>query len=414
MNRRHFLKAGVAAGAGAVASPGWAGAFEMYPSGFDQGSMWLPASPDFKTRHVVLVILGNGARRKDVLHDPTMAPALRRLMAEGTVFSDDYGETATLHGPMVSELLTGHPAPEQRPTFPTWQEMVRKHHASGPLDSFILQSQSYFGGFSWDVKNYSRHPDYGARYGATSLTMNNVFGGVSPIPADTFLDRHAHPRLGFSRRDIDTMADWYHDIVHRQAYRPASPRGLSTVERATQIGDAMALSLAPEILQAFRPRCLTVQIVGLEDAHDEAGSADHETGFAVYRRHLGAMDALIGRLWDAIQEDASLRDRTALIIRPDCGRHDHVDRRGQLSHSLGDPESHSTFCLALGPDVRRGEVVSHRVQRRDIAPTMTYLLTGSRAPFATGHVRTQMFAATLGLPDYRLPETRPVPPRAAG
>lgn len=416
MNRRDFIRYGTAAGVG-IAARGVASAHVLGGSSgsdahtFYQGEMELPRDPAFRTRHVVFVILGSGARKQDVLTAHSLAPAQRRLVDEATVFVDDFGDTVHGHGHMYSELLCGNEAPTQRPQFPTWQEMVRKSTGCGPLDSWILQSQSYFGGWSWDVKNYSQHPSFGAGFGATNLTMNNLFLGATPLPTNTFVQRFASRSVGFDRLDQDRIAAWYRDLLERRGYIPRETR-MVVLDRPTQIGDAMALTLAPQILKTFRPKCLTIQIVGLEDAHREAGSASRHTGFDVYRHHLGTMDELIGDLWTEIQHEPTLRDRTALVIRPECGRNEEIDRLGQLSHSPGSPSSHSVWCMALGPDFKRGHLVEHRVQRRDIAPTLTYLMTGRGAAWSNGHVRTQMFADRFGLPDYRLPPTRELPPSA--
>ncbi len=148
---------------------------------------------------------------------------------------------------------------------------------------------------------------------------------------------------------------------------------------------------------------VTVQLLALDDAHSDFGSAGGETGFETYLRHLGALDELIGRLWAEIQSDPELKETTALIIRPECGRDEEVDRYGQLGHSPGDDHAHSVWTSALGPDFERGRVVRERVERRDLAPTITYLMSGGIAEYATGHVRTQLFRDPGGIPAYIFP-----------
>ena len=63
---------------------------------------------------------------------------------------------------------------------------------------------------------------------------------------------------------------------------------------------------------------------------------------------------------------------------------------------------------ALGPDFKKGHVVKERVQRRDLVPTITYVMTGENAEYATGHVRTQLFKDEYRMPAYVLPPTAEV------
>jgi len=167
--------------------------------------------------------------------------------------------------------------------------------------------------------------------------------------------------------------------------------------------------LAPQILKSFRPKILTLQILGLDEAHADFGHGYENTGYAEYARHIRVTDELIGNLWTEIQSDPALASKTALIIRPDCGRDDEVDAYGQLGHSPGNDGAHSVWTMALGPDFRKGVVVAERVSRRDLAPTITYLMSGGSAEHATGHVRTQMFRERFRLPEYAPPVMAGIP-----
>jgi hypothetical protein len=50
-------------------------------------------------------------------------------------------------------------------------------------------------------------------------------------------------------------------------------------------------------------------------------------------------------------------------------------------------------------------VVTDKVQRRDLVPTITYLMSGQKAEHSVGHVRTQMFQDRHRLTPYDLPFT---------
>ncbi|MGH9335629.1 MAG: twin-arginine translocation signal domain-containing protein, partial [Vicinamibacteria bacterium] len=151
MNRRDFFKLGAAAGAGAVLSTrNAAGSPILEPgAGISQGAMILPADPGFKTKHLLTIILGNGARKIDVIDNEEHSPFQSKMIKEGTLFTEDYGETANLHGYMYTEVLTGRDAPSQRPLYPTWNEYVRKKTAGKASDFWMLQGSSYYRAWTW-------------------------------------------------------------------------------------------------------------------------------------------------------------------------------------------------------------------------------------------------------------------------
>lgn len=88
MNRRSFLTQTTA---------GLAGAFVSGNS--------LP----FQTQHVIFVVNGNGARKKDYYENPSISPNISQLAAEGFVFEEDHCDTVTSHAACFAELIQGLP-----------------------------------------------------------------------------------------------------------------------------------------------------------------------------------------------------------------------------------------------------------------------------------------------------------------
>ena len=406
LNRRDFLKVGAAAGAGAVlAAQNAAATPRVDPfASVRQGAMTLPESPGFATKHLVVVILGNGLRTIDVFGENGHAPRQRAMAAEGTLFTEDYGDTAAQHGYLCSEMLTGRDAPAQRPLYPTWNEYVRRKTGAGASDFWMLQPASYYRAWTWDVKHYSQHPHYGVRYGATSLTANKVFRPASEGTAREIVDRSLERALGHTAFERRVIEDFLADVRARKLYEiPRTKRPV--LDGEIQVGDCRSIRIAGRILKAFKPRIITVQVLGLAEACADFGHPPDETGYERYLSHLETTDELLGELWAEIQADPYFRATTALVVRPDCGRDGKIDRYGQLGHCSGSYDAHTVWTMALGPDFPGGRVVRERVQRRDLAPTLTYLMSGESAEHATGHVRTQMFKDAYRLPRYVLPPT---------
>jgi hypothetical protein len=393
MNRRDFLKSATVAGAATLLP----GAVEAETS----GALALPENPGFRTRHAIAIIYGNGCRKKDTVENPALTPHMARIMREGTVFTEDFGETANLHGYMYTEMLTGRETVSEHPLYPTWTEYVRKLMGGPVTDYWMLQGSSYYRSWVFDRKHWSAHPDYGIAHGAISVTTNKVFGDRQEVSPRDLVARQFERGLGLEERQWVQLEEWVADVVARKAYVPASTRS-PLIDREVPYGDAQCLEVAKSILKEFKPRLLTIQILALDDAHADAGFWDYDTDFEQYLQHVATTDELIGNLWDFVQQDPYLKDTTALLLRPECGRDDEVNVYGQLHHSQGNYYAHHVWTLAAGPDIKKGLVRTEKVNRRDFCPTLVYQLAGvDAARYATGSVRTQMFHDSFGLPGYQ-------------
>jgi hypothetical protein len=60
-----------------------------------------------KTQHLIFIVNGGGARKKDYYEDPALAPNIRRIAKESFVFEEDHCESVASHDQAFGELLTG-------------------------------------------------------------------------------------------------------------------------------------------------------------------------------------------------------------------------------------------------------------------------------------------------------------------
>ena len=360
----------------------------------------LPPVLDFKTKHCIVVLYGNGCRKKDTVENPTLTPHHARLMRQGSVFTEDYGETANLHGYMYTEMITGRETVSEHPLFPTWNEYVRKELGGPATDYWMVQPVSSYRSWVWDRKHTSAHPDYGLRYGANNITVNELFyDGQNRSPRE-LVGAALEPGLENSERELQDIEEWIAHILDRKLFVPASTK-TPLIDRETTFGDGQCFELTRHILEAFKPKLITLQILALDDAHADSDDWENDTDFEQYLQHLAATDELIGNLWNFVQSDPYFKDTTSLLLRPECGRDDEVDIYGQLHHSHGNYGSHNVWTLGVGPDFKNGAVFNERVMRRDLCPTIAYLMTGRDiAHYTSGSVRTQMFKDAYGLPEY--------------
>jgi hypothetical protein len=115
-------------------------------------------------------------------------------------------------------------------------------------------------------------------------------------------------------------------------------------------------SRVPEVLREFQPRVLVVR----EMAHDK-GHDDYEE----YLEAIREMDRRVGRIFQMVKADPSFNQKTAIVIRPEFGRDDIVNRFGQLHHSPGFYCTHRVASIFWGPGIRPG-VERKIVDRRDL------------------------------------------------
>ena len=137
MNRRRFL------GAAGVAALGLGGSANRLLAATPDRTAVVPDA-SLKTKHLVVILYGNGCRKKDTVEDRAHAPHMARMMDAGSVFTEDFGETANLHGYMYTEMLTGRETVSEHPLYPTWTETVRKELGGSVNDYWMLQGVSYY------------------------------------------------------------------------------------------------------------------------------------------------------------------------------------------------------------------------------------------------------------------------------
>jgi hypothetical protein len=404
-NRRDFLKIGAAGAAGVLGSSG--AVLAQVPKGIpafpgNSTDFRLPVSPGFATKHAVVVIYGNGARKKDVVENPAISPHQARIAKEGTLFVEDFGETANLHGYMYTELLSGRDAPSQHPRFPTWTEYIRRNTGEPASKFWMLQPLSYYRAWTWDRKHFSQHPEYGLGMGAGSITTNKVFYDGNGTDPRVLVDQTIEAGLGHTSKERQQIAEFFEYMLRDKKYLLPSTK-TPIIDRTLQIHDATCFQVAKEVLAAFKPRVITIQMLGLDDAHADHGFWNYDTDYEEYLQHISATDEMIGNLWDFIQKDPYFSKTTSLFVRPECGRDDEVNIYGQLHHSPGNYYAHYVWMLAAGPDIKKGQVVTETVNRRDICPTLTYAISGGKSPWSTGSVRTMMFDDKFKLPKYQAP-----------
>jgi len=387
------------------------------PESGGQVSAWLLVPREqrlFRTENVVIAVI-DGVRYSEAFGDPAgqYTPNLwQYLVPLGTLYTHFYNNGPTSTVPGHAQILTGVPAslPNSagfRPSWPTIFEYA-KHRWFPAVDNDQTIGALVVGKARLADMNYSSYQGegYGIRYGATLY---------SPHQLQHFLDE----RLGTLARG-DPLQQFAQAVglkgeeaVSAFAGENIAPAKtfntefLTTIsamlaksdedfrKKFTEIGyltghwitarDTTTYGTLREVLREKRPAVVLVNFGEV----DEMG---HTGTWWKYTAAIRGADILIKQLWDDIQGDPLYRDRTMLIVTTDHGRHDIRDGEGDFDEHGGTGESdrHCIF-LALGPDIRKGAVISTPASQIDIVPTIGYLM-GFETPFAKGRILSEMIA----------------------
>lgn len=162
-------------------------------------------------------------------------------------------------------------------------------------------------------------------------------------------------------------ADW------RGRYNPIVSAGKGTKNKK----DAETLVETFATMQEKEPNLMLVQFMG----PDANGHADNWEG---YLKAIEETDSLVHELWKYIQEDENYKDKTALLITNDHGRHADGHKDGFISHGDKCSSCKHISLLALGPDFSREVIINEKYHQADIPPTIGRLL-GIDMPKHDGH-----------------------------
>jgi hypothetical protein len=276
---------------------------------------------------------------------------------------------------------------------PTVFELHRRKTNAPASDAWYV---SMIGGF-YRALIASDHPSYGNRYAGVYLQPPGVMqplapiivsgkraidvtpGGALPtIPSDPAEDRAVAQLTGildgntpaFASTDptvhlpaddnariqahlAEIYADPTYDKFFPQSFGIGLRRADGTIEATS---DARTIYHAERVLQRFRPSVMAITLLDVDTCHAD---------FNGYLRAQQVADAAVAHLWDFIQADAELRDTTTMIVLPEHGRHlfmngnnpDSLGRSG-IDHGNGDDGDRNVWMLALGPDIRRNQVIA--------------------------------------------------------
>lgn len=167
-------------------------------------------------------------------------------------------------------------------------------------------------------------------------------------------------------------------------HRPSVDSGVDGQGGGGYRTDALTMARATAVLTTHAPKAMIINFLG----PDSKGHANKWEGYLAAIREV---DGYAADLWKLIQADARLKDRTALFIVNDHGRHLDQIKDGFVSHGCSCEGCRHILCVALGPDFKRGVEIATPCHQPDITATAARLLQVTM-PTGTGQVMQDLFA----------------------
>jgi hypothetical protein len=167
------------------------------------------------------------------------------------------------------------------------------------------------------------------------------------------------------------------DIKWKDKYRPMTDCGISGLNSGYR-DDLTTLNKSLTVLQTEQPSLMLINF-------KQPDAAGHTGDSLAYLQGIFDTDNYVNLLWNFIQSNEHYKNKTALIVTNDHGRHTAGHLDGFISHGDDCAGCRHIEFLALGPDFKKNYVATTAYQLTDIAPTIAYLL-GFKMPVGSGKV----------------------------
>ncbi|MEM6260916.1 MAG: alkaline phosphatase family protein [Bacteroidota bacterium] len=434
MNRRNFLKRGSLLAASGLVMP------YILPSG-----RLFAKTMSRKVNHVVFCLFAGGIRNIESVHqnEGNLMPALLRgqgstmpglqpvprsprprpLQEEGTLFKEmRYAQGPTGHFNGHTVAITGQYTNtglnlQENPQSPTVFEYYLKHNSPSQTALNAWWISNALG--PYPALNYSKHPSYGAQYGANHLAPTQLFApGVYPAISnpkqfqfheeeaigkvrnflnDNFSKQAAGNGAGIvqSAADRQKISDFTQSLIAKAASGGLNdPIGMPS---RLANNDVYTITFAEEVISEFKPELLAVNMTDVDVCHQN---------YTQYCNNLRKADYAVAHLWSHIQSTPGMANDTVMVIIPEHGRNlegnSIADAYGRFAiDHTSDPTSREIFGMILGPPgvIAQNKTVGTAAnpvgETIDMVPTIANLL-GFDAPevksILPGRALTEAFA----------------------
>lgn len=168
-----------------------------------------------------------------------------------------------------------------------------------------------------------------------------------------------------SKDKLEVLANT-RDSVYYNRNSPATDCGINGLGTGNR-DDSITFKALMKTLSSKYPRLLLVNFSG----PDYYG---HANNWSKYLESIRQADEYIYKLWMFIRTDSFYKDKTALFVTNDHGRHLDGVADGFVSHGDGCEGCRHLFFYAFGPDFKNGIVMDNQRELIDIPATIYNML----------------------------------------
>ncbi|MGA7157505.1 MAG: hypothetical protein WBY53_11685 [Acidobacteriaceae bacterium] len=329
------------------------------------GSPFVRAQVARKKRKVIVVTFGGGARDQETfapdgqLNIPHM---LGELAPQSSFFTrvtnrgilGHYVATASLATGVYETLNNFSAVP---PDHPTIFEYFRKDLRRPLSDAWVVAPSNGFNRIGEsDCRGYG--DGLGAQVVLPKHLLSAATRGTTTDYGHLLRDNYETPLYApkieggeFELQQLEKVLKLSVDDFMAHAKSLSSP-------------DELSVYIARQLMRQESPSLLWITMHDIDVAHSGA--------FSLYIDAIRRTDRLCAALWKAVQEEPEYAGNTTMLILPDFGRDADEDAGGNgfQHHRTGDPESRTTWMMALGAGVRHGVVYDTPVQSIDLVPSI--------------------------------------------
>lgn len=147
--------------------------------------------------------------------------------------------------------------------------------------------------------------------------------------------------------------------------------------------DLSTVTKVVSLIETHPPRILLINLL----AADTYGHSNE------WDKYLGAIqqcDSYVKQIWNTIQSNPTMRNKTALFVTNDHGRHLTGHKNGFINHGDNCEGCRHIALLAVGPDFKKDQRIPNGGEQLDISKTIAYLLHFSM-PTSRGRVLHELF-----------------------
>lgn len=166
-------------------------------------------------------------------------------------------------------------------------------------------------------------------------------------------------------------------------YMPASYCGPNG-NGAEYAGDQSTYNKVIDLIQSEKPPHLMLVNFLAVDTYG------HSNEWNKYLSSLQICDQYVYNIWNGIQANPKLRNKTTLLITNDHGRHLDGHKDGFVNHGDNCEGCRHIMLLGMGPDFKKNQILKNCAEQLDISATIAEMLH-FQMPTSKGRVLTEFF-----------------------